>query len=185
MARRGVRLILICEDEEHERFARYALLGLGFGRPELRFFRSPSGRGAAEQWVRRQYATEVRAYRRKAGYQRVGLVVVIDADRRTVSEREEQLADELASAQEPARETRERVLHWTPRRHIETWVAFLCSRDVDEEMDCKRLVDSGDYRPAAESFVQIYQETTPRPAQLLESLSLALDETARLEEQGS
>ena len=185
MVRRGVRLILICEDGEHERFARYTFLGLGFNRRELRFFVSPSGRGAAEQWVRKRYAPEVRTYRGKASYQHVGLAVIMDADRRKVSQREEQLAAELADVGEPARETHERILHWIPRRHIETWVAFLRGRDVDEEMDCKSLVGNSDYRPAAESFVQIYREATPRPAQLLESLSLALEEAARLEEQAS
>jgi hypothetical protein len=185
MARRGVQLILICENGEHERFARCAFLKLGFHRRELRFSLSPAGRGAAEQWVRKQYADEVRAYRRKVGHLQVGLVVLIDADRETVAQRERRLADELRHSRQQERQARERIVHWTPRRHIETWVAFLRDHTVDEEMDCKSLVSTDDIRPAAESFVQMYREPGRRPTGPLGSLALAWGETDRLENKRS
>ncbi|HUU95067.1 MAG TPA: hypothetical protein VM487_04950 [Phycisphaerae bacterium] len=185
MARRGVQLILVCEDGEHERFARYALLEFGFQRHELRFFLSPSGRGAAEQWVRQRYADEVRAHRRKACYRQVGLVVVIDADGETVARRERRLANELRQSKQQERQARERIVHWIPRRHVETWVAFLRDQSVDERMDCKGLVDVRDYRPATKTFVEIYREPHRRPAGLLASITHALDETNRLVAQSS
>lgn len=183
MARRGVRIVFLCEDSEHKQFAYRAFRKLDYHRRELRHSASPPGRGAAEQWVRERYATEVKAHRRRVSYQRVGLVVVIDADRNTVQKRAQQLVDELAHADQPRRETDERIAHWIPRRHIETWVAFLRDHTVDEEMDCKSLVKSDDYRPAAESFVQMYREPAQRPAELLESLALALGETDRLKDE--
>jgi hypothetical protein len=180
MARRGVQVVLICEDGEHERFARFALLELGFHRRELRFFLSPSGRGAAEQWVRQRYAEEVRAHRRKAGYRQVGLVVVIDADEETVAGRERRLANELRHSKQQERKERERIAHWIPRRHIETWVAFLRDQSVDERMDCKGLVDARAYRPATRTFVEIYREPKRHPVALLPSLAHGLNETNRL-----
>jgi hypothetical protein len=46
MARRGVRLTILCEDDEHQQFARHVFLNLNFSRHELRFEIAPSGRGS-------------------------------------------------------------------------------------------------------------------------------------------
>jgi len=180
MARRGVRIVFLCEDNEHKQFAYRAFLKLGFHRRELYVTASPVGRGAAEQWVREQYPIEVKSQRRRSSSQHAGLLVVLDADRCTVAERANQLADQLARSGQSQRAASERIVHWIPRRHIETWIASLRGRDVDEESDCKSLVKSDDIRPSAESFVRIYRDANSRPADALPSLSLALEETDRL-----
>jgi hypothetical protein len=95
VAGKGIRLLFVCEDDKHWRLSRLVFLQLGYHSRELRVSPAPAGRGAAEQWVRQQYANEVCAYRRKAGYQNVGLVVVIDADRQAVDHRHQQLAEAL------------------------------------------------------------------------------------------
>jgi hypothetical protein len=119
-------------------------------------------------------------HRRKAGYRQVGLVVVIDADGETVAQRERRLANELRRSKQQDRQAGERIVHWIPRRHIETWVAFLRGRTVDEQMDCKGLVGASDYHPATKTFVEIYREPNRRPTELLPSLTHGLDETNRL-----
>ena len=65
MSRKGVRLVLLCEDDEHQRFAQRAFLALGFHFRELRFFVSPTGRGAADKWILDTFAKEARAHRRR------------------------------------------------------------------------------------------------------------------------
>jgi len=180
MARRGVRLVLICEDREHERFARHAFLRLGFHRRELRFLTSPSGRGAANHWILNRYADEVRAHRHRSSSQKVGLVTVIDADKKTVAERHKQFSDQLKNAALPARSDDECIVLWVPRRHIETWVAYLRGEKVDEEMDCTRLAPDTAYPSAAASFIQRYRQKSDRPKNLLPSIATAFDETDRL-----
>ena len=180
MARKGVRLVLVCEDDEHWKFARHAFLRLGYHNRELRPFISPSGRGAAEHWVRKRYALEVRAHRRKAASQKVGLVVVIDADRETTEHRHHRLSSELADADLPKRSEDERIVIWIPRRHIETWVAYLLSNTVTEDEDWKRRMQGQDYRPPTRRFIELYQRPNDRPTDLLPSMSLAYEELARL-----
>lgn len=173
MPRRGVRLILLCEDDEHRRFAHRVFLGLGVRRHELRFFVSPTGRGAADRWVRQRYPEEVRAHRRRASSQSVGLLVVIDADQQTVEHRHRQLSNELTEAHLPVRSSNERIVIWVPKRHIETWIAYLSdqvSQAVNERDDYKKRVRDANYRPPAERFIQLYRDTENRPSTLLPSL---------------
>ncbi|MCK4340890.1 MAG: hypothetical protein KAY37_04115 [Phycisphaerae bacterium] len=177
---KGVRWVLLCEDSNHIRFARYVFLKLGYSYHELRVQQSPPGKGAAEQWVRKQYANEVRVHRRKASSQQVGLAVVIDADRHTVKERHAQLSKELTNAELPDRGSNERIVLWVPRRHIETWVAYLLEHDVNEEDDCKSLVRDVDYRPPTDRFVSLSHDRDEKPVELLPSISVAFDELDRL-----
>jgi len=180
VARKGVRLVVVCEDDEHWKFARHAFLRLGYHNRELRPFISPSGRGAAEHWVRKRYALEVRAHRRRVASQKVGLVVVVDADTETTEHRHNQLSSELADAGLPQRTDGERIVLWIPRRHIETWVAYLLGNKVTEDEDWKRRMQGQDYRPPAYRFIELYQRSDDRPADLLPSMSLAYEELACL-----
>ena len=184
MARKGVRAMILCEDEDHHRFARRVLLKLGYHYGEFRKPRiAPRVRGSAAAWVSGQYPSEVRLHQQRAASQKVGLLVVIDADRQTVQERHGQLSEALVGAEVKARGNEERIAIWVPRRHIETWVAYLTERNVTEDDDCKRqhLVSDQDYKPAAERFVVLYREPLSRPDDMLGSLSRAFDETQRLE----
>lgn len=173
-------MMFVCEDDEHWRFARWTFLRLGYHARELRVALAPAGRGAAEQWVRQQYATEVRVHRRKAAHQNVGLVVAIDADKQTVDYRHEQLSGALDESRLDQRGNAERIVIWVPRRHIETWVADLLGHSVNEDDDCKNLVRDVDYRPAADRFVERYRDPGGRPASVLPSMSRAFDEASRL-----
>jgi hypothetical protein len=181
VARKGVRLVLLCEDDEHRRFARHVFHKLGRHYRELRTLVCPAGRGSAEQWVRQRYAEEVRVYRRRANTQQgIALVVTVDADQQTVDYRHAQLSQSLNEFALAERGTAERIVIWVPKRHIETWVADLLGQDVSEEDDCKNLMRDADYRPAADRFVERYRGPGSRPANVLPSMSRAFDETDRL-----
>jgi hypothetical protein len=60
---------------------------------EMRIERSPSGEGSAENWVRKTFVKEVSVYRSR--HPQIKLIVVIDADTRTVQERLMQLDQAL------------------------------------------------------------------------------------------
>ena len=68
--KRGVRVVLLVEDEALERFVRRVLLAFGLRTRDIRVERSPKGQGSGKDWVTRNYPAEVRAHRSKAGYQR-------------------------------------------------------------------------------------------------------------------
>ena len=161
--RKGVRLVFLCEDDEHWRFARFTFLRLGYHDRELRVLLAPGGRGAAEQWVRVQYATEVRAQRRKITSQNVALAVVIDADRQTVDRRHEQLAAGLSAAALERRSSDEQIVLWVPKRHIETWIADLVGKPANEDDEYKNAMRGADYRRAASCFVDRYRDRPPNP----------------------
>jgi len=180
MRRQGTRLIILCEDDEHEQFARHTFLALGYHPREMRVVPRCAGRGAAEQWVREQYALEVRAHRRKASSQNIGLIVVIDADTSTVAKRHGQLNAHLKENNLENRGPRECIVIWVPKRHIETWIAWLSNHKVDESRDCKDLTRGADYRACAARFVHIYRDTDGRPEGLLPAMSHAFDEMKRL-----
>lgn len=181
MARERVRVVLLCEDDEHRRFAHHASRKLGRHYRELRLLVSPTGRGAAESWVRKRYAEEVLIHRRRASSQGgLALVVVIDADRQTVDRRHQQLAAALKQSGIEERRPSEKIVIWVPKRHIETWVTDLLQGNSNEHDDYKNVMRDVDYQPAAERFVEQYRNPSSRPPGLLPSMSRAFDETARL-----
>lgn len=184
MNRRGVRVTVLCEDDAHKRFARYAFLRLGYHRREIRELHNPSGRGSAEQWVREHYANEVRTHRSRGASQQVVLVVIVDADTQTVQQRHQQLENQLQTKGLRPRSETEPIVIWVPKRHIETWVAWLSGRDVNEKdhnkHHCKRLVHDQDWKCAAERFVDIFRAPNDRPEGLLPSMLSAIEEMARL-----
>jgi hypothetical protein len=147
---RNVNTVILCEDRQHEAFARRFLeqagMGLGVQRVEI----SPKGRGSGEQFVRERYAKELAYYRAKAHKVRQALVVVTDADGRTVSERVGQVEGAAVEGGQERRRAGERIAIFAPARNIETWMAYLDGQSVNEndtyprlryERDCQRHVE--------------------------------------------
>jgi hypothetical protein len=183
---RGIRVLLLVEDEALERFVRRTLLALGFQVRDIRVKRSPKGRGSGETWVRRNYPDEVKAHRSKAGYQEnIALVVGIDADKLKATERADGLDAALVDAGLEKRQPREKICLIIPKRYIETWLVFLKGSPVDEDLDEYKYhpsIKSVDYPAIADQFVERYRnwkhgnpaETTPP------SMILAFEELKRL-----
>src|SRR5262245_8435693 len=106
MARDKIRAIILCEDRAQEHFVRKLCEELGH-RP-VGVVVAPSGRGSAEQWVRKRYPGEVKKLRGH-GDERVGLVAMTDGDRYGVPKRKADLADALREASHPPRGDSERI----------------------------------------------------------------------------
>lgn len=146
---RTVNMVILCEDRQHEAFARRLLKKAGIVTRNLRVEISPQGRGSAEQFVRRQYFRELRFYRSRSHRVQQALLVVIDADGQQVADRITQVEQE-AAASGGGRTSDERVAFVVPARNIETWFAYLDGKDVNETdryprlvrpRDCQRHVD--------------------------------------------
>ena len=180
MGRRGVRAILLGEDDEHLRFARYALLQLGFHKREVYPRPAPAGRGAGDQYVRGCYAAEVCEHRRRASAQRVVLLVLIDADKNTVRHRHEQLTGVLSEAHLPARGNDEAIVVWIPKRHVETWIAYLAGHHVDETKPFKKVAATLDLRASAQRFATLIRDSDQRRQDTPPSMTDAFEESRRL-----
>jgi hypothetical protein len=119
------QVYILCEDQSQYDFARkyFELRGID----NIRGRYSPQGRGSGEQFVRENYAKEVKTYRSKANHLNLALVVIIDADKQT-----ERLNSVLV--QNP-RFDDEKILIFIPARNIETWFHYIEGYECNEQ-DC-------------------------------------------------
>lgn len=154
MSRRKVRLVLLCEDRQHEAFLRRFFEQMGWEKRQLEVRRSPKGRGAAEKWVRAEYPAQVKKLR-SAPHVEAALVVSIDEDLRGPGTRERDLARELQAAGAPPIGATERVALGAPARNVETWLAYLGGADVDEVTEYPRLASERECGPMATGLAEM------------------------------
>jgi hypothetical protein len=150
---------------------------------QVRFNPVRSWNGAGEQRVRENYAEEVRRFRRREANNATALIVVIDADTRSVPRRFAQLAATLqASGLEAVDLRTEPIAHLVPKRNIETWILCLNNTRVDEDTDYKQNGDWSDKtRRAAEVLFQWTRLNHPLPEHCVPSLISGVTELRRLQ----
>jgi hypothetical protein len=166
-------IVVLAEDERHQRFIRGYLEKLNYPLHAIRNEPLPAGRGAGEQWVRERYAKAMQAYRDRAVRAQTALVVVIDADMNSVARRLQQMEAPLAG---------ERIARLVPKRNIETWILCLTGIAVDEETDYhdRHGIDE-QIKSAAAQFFQWTRINAAIPQICVPSLHSAIPEVRRLE----
>jgi hypothetical protein len=159
--KRGIRVVLLVEDEALECFVRRVLLDLSFQTRDIRVKRSPKGRGSGKDWVTKNYPDEVRAHRAKASYQEnIGIVVGIDADEETVQERGRALDAVLERSGLEKRRSEEKFCLIIPKWNIESWLVYLGGEAIDEDKDDYKnhpSIRNVDYPTMADAFVERYR----------------------------
>lgn len=177
MSRPSLVLVLV-EDQRHQRFVRHFLYDKGFTRHDIRMEALPSGSGCGEQWIRERYPRAVRAYRQRSAKAKSALVVAIDADTDSTERRHRQLREVLTQDGQPERRTEEAIVQLIPKRSIETWILFLSGRNVDEDTDyCHDPTVDRVIAGAAHAFLDLSRANRSSPP----SLSAAVKEAERLE----
>ena len=171
------QVVVLAEDQRHQRFVREYLYRKGFERHQIRMEPLPSGRGCGEQWVRARYTMAVAAYRHRSAKAASALVVAINADTEAVTRRQQQLRDSLTQAQMPERMNNEAIAHFIPKQHIETWLLFLGGRPVDEDTDYHDAAVDGLFGVAANTFAELCRSSRQ---DVIASLSLAILEVRRI-----
>ena len=166
----GVRITLLCEDSQTDTFARRFLRHRKFRGRDIRTLPLPHGTGSGEQWVRQRYPVELWAIR---AVQNAYLIVVTDAEIGSTQARRAQLKAECEREGIPRRREDDRVLVIVPRRNIETWLAYLEGKDVDESSSYPRLSRKGDCAAHAERLHEMCHEAQrlrePAPPSLREA----------------
>jgi hypothetical protein len=175
-------VIVLAEDDCHQRFIRQFLYRMKFTSRQIHFGPIAGGRGSAEQWVRTHYAQHVQTYRERAASARTALIVVVDADTGTVENRPRQLAKALSDGGHEARIETEQILHLVPRRNIETWILCLTGEKVDEDTDYKRRTAVDELiKPASGTFFEWSRPNAQIPAHCVLSIEAAIPEIKRLD----
>ncbi|HEX4962009.1 MAG TPA: hypothetical protein VF173_14315 [Thermoanaerobaculia bacterium] len=181
---RRVQLVLLCEDKQQEVFARRFLNAVGWETRAMRVEKAPPGRGAGEQFVRERFPRELKAHRSRPVSQ--ALVVMMDGDAAGPAARLQQLGKVCREAGIAERAGDERVAVFIPTWNIETWLAYLEGRQVEEgRSDYPRLASERDCQRHVEALVQMCRtEKLREPAP--SSLNAACSEYhARLASRGT
>jgi hypothetical protein len=172
------RVFVLVEDEHHHVLIRRYLIECGFNEHEVRIERSPAGRGSAESWVLKNFAAQTKTYRRRQARAESALIVMIDADNRSVQDRWNQLDQALKDNGEPTVSRDERIARLVPRRNVETWILCLNGQDVNETADY-----SGERRnwntlipPAAQTLCQWSRPNAGPPNLCVDSLQAGVQE---------
>ena len=159
MSIRRVKIVLLCEDSQHEAFIRRFLRGMGWNIRELRVEKSPLASGSAEQWVREEFPNELSIYRQRKARAASALIAMIDADSKGVQDRISELENECKSKQLPFRTDDEAVAIAVPKRNIETWIYFLNGEQVNEDTAYSKLHRERGCKPAVDKLVKLCTST--------------------------
>jgi hypothetical protein len=170
--------VILCEDRQHEVFARHFLLECGINRQRIRVRPFPIGKGSAEQYVREEYPKEVLAYRRRSHHMHLCLVVVIDADIKSLDEHYKELDHELIKVKAPIRQSDERIGIFIPKRNIETWIHYLQGTVVNEMQQYPHLEKESDCKPWVEKLAANRKQPLSEDAP--SSLQKACEELERI-----
>jgi hypothetical protein len=176
-----VTVFLLVEDARQANLVRSYLKLCGIGPREIRISISPSGRGSAEGWVRRQFPLEVHECRTRHAQTRV--IVVVDADVLSVAERMRQFDEALRAAELPPLHESDGVARLVPKRNVETWVLCLNGELVHEEEDYKRARNDWDklIHPAAGTLYGWTRANARLPDDCIASLRVGVEELRGLE----
>ncbi len=176
-------VIVVLEDDRHRMLVYRYLIKCNLKTHQIRVVPSPSGRGSAESWVRKQFVEEVSAYRVRQAKASTALIVVIDADTHTVQDRLNQLDQALRDGGKQRIDVgTEQIARLVPKRNIETWILCLTEREVDEETDYKNETNGWNklIPQAAETLFQWTRPKADLPTRCIDSLRSGVTELNRL-----
>ncbi len=140
MSNRASQFIILCEDKLQDSVIR-RFLKKGWDITE-RQIRNPGypkdgGGGSGEKHVRDKYAEELKAFRNRNASASTVLIVAIDADTKSVRVHNNELNAAAQKNGISMRLKNEAVIHIVPKRHIETWLAWLNGVEIDENTSYK------------------------------------------------
>ena len=173
------KVIVVCEDIAQEKPIRAWLEELGYNsKHEVRFIphaEAHLGKTRNNGWVERMFASHARQQRSRVTRMQCSLVICTDADEKPVSTVEGLLEARLVADSQPMRSPNENVALLIPKRHIETWLAFLVGEHVNEKTEYKNTMKRLDESVASKTFALVASSKAPRLPTEPPSLQQALD----------
>ena len=173
--------IVLCEDAQMKSFIMSFLLAERIPRGKMRFKAVPAGVGSGESFVIKNYPMEV-MYLQKNNFNRIVLVVCVDADRDNFDEKEQKLKKELSKHNETCgiKRLERPIMLWVPRRQIENWIHYLRNEDTNEEKDYRHTGKPERCKEEAERMVALFQGENVVDYELLPSIIRAKNEYERI-----
>jgi hypothetical protein len=177
------QIILLCEDDAHQRLALEYMKRCGINtRDVVPRVGSRMQKGSGKQWVIQEFPRQLHASRQRSSRARTLLVVLVDADEDTVAHREQSLWDRVSSAGYDPRRHDDPIVLLIPRWHVETWIRALLGQAVDEDQQYKvwGFPSRDQMKTAAQTAYQWARENaTPGPT-CVPSLARALSEWRKI-----
>ena len=129
----SAQFIIVCEDKQQDVFARRFLKFSKINRHNIytKRCRNPKTTGDAKDWIRKNLPDQLqgfRSYTRKNKSTARILIVITDADDKTVEQRIKHITSEC----NPTPNSNENVCFIIPKWAIETWIMYLRDGQADE-----------------------------------------------------
>ncbi len=184
---------ILCEDIDQERFIREYLICRGLEDHKIKDFGNPKGIEIKNNnaSIVKYYPALIKSYRRRK-YRNIALVVMIDADEDSVSDKMRSLHKKLDEAagnlNKDTRLRDEKVAIFVPARNIETWFYYI--NNNIEGQECNEITDYKDKKMSAEERIQLAKSAAQKLAKIcphgvdriaLPSLRYACRELQRLQ----
>jgi hypothetical protein len=132
--------ILLCEDRPQAALVRSYMdrCGLNTKAPVLlSLIASERAHGGNVNWVLREFPRQLQACRRRQARAKTLLIVVLDADNRSVDQRYADLDKALETAEFGSIDFSDPTVVLVPKRHIEPWIRAATAADANETDDYK------------------------------------------------
>jgi len=137
---------ILCEDIDQQRFIREYLICRGLEARKIKDFNNPKGRDIKNNnaLIVKHYPDIIKSYRRH-NYRNIAVVVMIDADEDSVSDKMRSLHKKLDEAEgnlnKDTRLRDEKVAIFVPARNIETWFYY-----INNNMEGQECNENTDYK---------------------------------------
>jgi hypothetical protein len=155
---------ILCEDIDQERFIREYLICRGLDDRKIKDFGNPKGRDIKNNnaLILKHYPELIKSYRTRK-YRNIAVVVMIDADEDSVSDKMRSLHKKLDEAagnlNKDTRLPNEKVAIFVPARNIETWFYYIM-----EGQECNEITDYKDDKMSAEERIELAKSAAKKLA---------------------
>jgi hypothetical protein len=146
---------ILCEDIDQERFIREYLICRGLEYRKIKDFGNPKGKTIKNNnaLILKHYPELIKSYRSR-NYRNIAVVVMIDADEDSVSDKmrslHRQLDEAAGNLNNDTRLRDEKVAIFVPARNIETWFYYIM-----EGQECNEITDYKDGNMSAEKRIKL------------------------------
>jgi hypothetical protein len=158
---------ILCEDIDQERFIREYLICRGLEEHKIKDFGNPKGRKINNNnaSIVEHYPALIKSYRRRK-YRNIAVVVMIDADEDSLSDKmrslHRQLDEAAGNLNNDTRLRDEKVAIFVPARNIETWFYYI--NNNMEGQECKEITDYKDKKMSAEERIELAKSAAQKLA---------------------
>jgi hypothetical protein len=155
---------ILCEDIDQERFIREYLICRGLDDRKIKDFGNPKGKTIKNNnaLILKHYPDIIKSHRRRK-YRNIAVVVMIDADEDSVSDKMRSLHKKIDEAagnlNKDTRLPNEKVAIFVPARNMETWFYYIM-----EGQECNEITDYKDKKMSAEERIELAKRAAQKLA---------------------